>query len=276
MALTVISLNNVPPRLRGYLTKYLWEINTGVYIGNVSKRVRDNLWKRCIDTLKDDSKVIMAYPADNEQGFDIEAFGGGFAPADFDGITLVRKQHSQLSRPTAGIKTEDYIVLDLETTGLDVSRDHIIEIGALHISEGQIIDRFHRITDVAIPEEILKLSGQGLADDQEKSKCDVHSALQDLSSFIGGRTVVGYNIRTFDARGMQSECRQNNVEFPFTKVIDVIDLVRKDPDTHNTKMYSVAKEKGIEVTMPHRAIPDCFVCNELYQFYLHKEAAQNN
>ena len=75
---------------------------------------------------------------------------------------------------------------------------------------------------------------------------------------------------------MQSECRQNNVEFPFTKVIDVIDLVRKDPDTHNTKMYSVAKEKGIEVTMPHRAIPDCFVCNELYQFYLHKEAAQNN
>lgn len=42
----VIILNNCPPALRGDLTKWLQEVNTGVYVGQVSARVRDELWAR--------------------------------------------------------------------------------------------------------------------------------------------------------------------------------------------------------------------------------------
>lgn len=46
MPLTVITLKNVPPSLRGDLTKWMQEIATGVYIGNFNSKIRDNLWKR--------------------------------------------------------------------------------------------------------------------------------------------------------------------------------------------------------------------------------------
>ena len=41
-------MTNCPPKLRGDLSKWLCEINTGVYVGNVSSRVRDALWERAV------------------------------------------------------------------------------------------------------------------------------------------------------------------------------------------------------------------------------------
>ena len=42
----VISLSTVPAKLRGYLSLYLWEVDTNVYVGEISTRVRELLWKR--------------------------------------------------------------------------------------------------------------------------------------------------------------------------------------------------------------------------------------
>ena len=48
----VITLTDCPPALRGDLTKWLQEINTGVYVGHVSARVRDEIWKRVRESAK--------------------------------------------------------------------------------------------------------------------------------------------------------------------------------------------------------------------------------
>ena len=71
----VISLSNVPPKLRGFLTKYLWEISTGVYVGNVNARIRESLWERVTKNSTEISKAIMVFPSDNEQGFDFMNMG---------------------------------------------------------------------------------------------------------------------------------------------------------------------------------------------------------
>ena len=47
----VVTLTDCPPRLRGDLSKWLLEISTGVYVGQLSKRVREELWKRICDNL---------------------------------------------------------------------------------------------------------------------------------------------------------------------------------------------------------------------------------
>lgn len=47
----VVTLTDCPPRLRGDLSKWLLEINTGVYVGQLNKRVREELWKRICDNL---------------------------------------------------------------------------------------------------------------------------------------------------------------------------------------------------------------------------------
>lgn len=52
-------MTNCPPKLRGDLSKWLCEINTGVYVGNVSSRVRDALWERVCQNLKNGQATLV-------------------------------------------------------------------------------------------------------------------------------------------------------------------------------------------------------------------------
>lgn len=58
----VLSLSNCPPKLRGDLSKWLVEINAGVYVGRVSARVRDELWQRVCENLRD-GRATMVFRA---------------------------------------------------------------------------------------------------------------------------------------------------------------------------------------------------------------------
>lgn len=84
----VVSVNNCPAALKGDLTKWLLEINPGVYVGQVSARVRENLWDRICRLIKD-GKAIMVFNAQNEQHLDFRVHGSEWEPIEFDGIKLV-------------------------------------------------------------------------------------------------------------------------------------------------------------------------------------------
>lgn len=84
----VITLNDCPIALKGDLTKWLLEISPGVYVGQVSARVRDNLWDRVCALIKD-GKATMVYSAKNEQHLDFRVHGNEWEPIEFDGIKLI-------------------------------------------------------------------------------------------------------------------------------------------------------------------------------------------
>ena len=84
----VVSLTNCPPKLRGDLTKWLIEINAGVYVGRVSARVRDELWQRICENVKE-GRATMVFSANNEQGMDFYVHNTTWKPVEFDGITLM-------------------------------------------------------------------------------------------------------------------------------------------------------------------------------------------
>ena len=86
----VITLTSCPPKLRGDLSKWLCEINTGVYVGNLSARVRDGLWLRVCENL-DKGKATMVYSSNNEQHLEFCVHNGEWTPTDFDGITLMKR-----------------------------------------------------------------------------------------------------------------------------------------------------------------------------------------
>ena len=88
--MVVITLGSCPARLRGDLTKWMMEIRTGVYVGEMSARVRDALWKRICENVAQGS-ASMVYSDQNEQGFSIRVHNSEWEPVDFDGITLMRK-----------------------------------------------------------------------------------------------------------------------------------------------------------------------------------------
>jgi CRISPR-associated protein Cas2 len=89
LAMLVIEVESVPPRLRGRLSVFLLEVRTGLYIGNVSKRVRDMLWQQ-VRSFIGNGNAVMAWNTNNESGFDIVTHGKNRRiPVDFDGYKLV-------------------------------------------------------------------------------------------------------------------------------------------------------------------------------------------
>jgi|SRR5208337_1437193 CRISPR-associated protein Cas2 len=85
----VIVVENVPPRLRGRLGVYLIEARTGVYVGDVSKRVREMLWEQ-VEFYIQDGNGVMIWSTNTESGFDFKTVGKNRRmPVDFDGMKLV-------------------------------------------------------------------------------------------------------------------------------------------------------------------------------------------
>jgi CRISPR-associated protein Cas2 len=88
VTLTVLVLIAAPEGLRGHLTRWLVEVNAGVFVGNPSKRVRDGLWEVLAERIGD-GQVVMVEPAANEQGWTVRTAGKDrWYPVDYDGLIL--------------------------------------------------------------------------------------------------------------------------------------------------------------------------------------------
>lgn len=86
----VVVLSVCPPALRGDLTKWLFEVDTNVYVGKLSARVRDDLWDRIVKYCGT-GKATMIYSANNEQGMVFRTHNGNRIPVDYEGLTLMMK-----------------------------------------------------------------------------------------------------------------------------------------------------------------------------------------
>ena len=89
MSMLVVVTEKVPPRLRGRLAVWLLEIRAGVYVGDVSKRIREMIWEQ-VQALAETGNVAMAWAANTESGFDFQTHGENRRiPVDHDGLRLV-------------------------------------------------------------------------------------------------------------------------------------------------------------------------------------------
>lgn len=85
----VIVAENVPPRLRGRLGLWLVEVRAGVYVGDVSRRVREMIWQNLEEGVVG-GNAVMAWTSNNESGFDFLTLGPNRRiPVEMDGIKLV-------------------------------------------------------------------------------------------------------------------------------------------------------------------------------------------
>ncbi len=87
--MTVILLERVSPSLRGDLSRWLIEIQAGVFVGRVNELVREALWER-VTNRADDGTVLMVWRSPNEQGFDMRVWQAkSYIPMNMDGIWLI-------------------------------------------------------------------------------------------------------------------------------------------------------------------------------------------
>ena len=90
--MTVVVLVAAPEGLRGHLTRWLVEVQAGVFVGNPGRRVRDRLWA-LLSTRIGLGQAVMVEPAHNEQGWTIRTAGRErWYPVDFDGLILSARE----------------------------------------------------------------------------------------------------------------------------------------------------------------------------------------
>ncbi len=85
----VIVVENAPPRLRGRLALWLVEMRAGVYVGKVSRRIREMIWSH-IEKGVGDGNAVMAWTTNTESGYDFLTLGPNRRiPKEMDGLRLV-------------------------------------------------------------------------------------------------------------------------------------------------------------------------------------------
>lgn len=92
--IVVLILSVCPTSLRGDVTKWLFMVETGVYVGAITSRVRDMLWDRVVRSIGS-GHAVMVSAARNEQHFDVRTHNSNLSPVDYDGIILMMNRHSE-------------------------------------------------------------------------------------------------------------------------------------------------------------------------------------
>lgn len=282
MPFTVITLTRTPPSLRGDLSKWMQEIATGVYVGNFNVRIRERLWERVLENIGS-GEATISYEKRNEIGYHFKSFQTEREMIELEGIPLVlipnKKENKNIDLDThfsqahafhklrnlqkkGREKKTVYVIIDIETTGLNEKTDQIIEIGALKI-EGAKKKEFHKIISVnSLPINIQKLTGITPEEIDQHGE-NLYEALEAFISFIGEEILVGYNI-SFDLKFLNSALKENNISKLKNKCIDLKNIAKKDNSfLRNYKLETVLKGYGIDKSVPHRALEDVKLMDKL-------------
>lgn len=149
----------------------------------------------------------------------------------------------------------EYVVLDLEMTGLSAKTDHIIEIGAVKIKDNHVVDTMECLVNpnCKIPTRIVELTG--ITDEMTRNGRDKDEAIKELLEFIEGQILVGQNI-AFDYSFLKQWAV--NHKYPLeAKACDTLKLARVLlPAEQPKKLESLCEYFGIQRTRAHRAIDD--------------------
>ncbi|MBU3098850.1 PolC-type DNA polymerase III [Clostridium frigoriphilum] len=154
-----------------------------------------------------------------------------------------------------GTLDDRFVVFDLETTGLSSENDKIIEIGALKIENGKIVDRFSEFVNpgIDIPYKIIELTG--ITNDNVSDAASIEDVLPKFLEFTKDSVLVAHN-SDFDASFIKKNSQRLGLKFE-NAIMDTIPLAKyllKDLKTF--KLNTVAKYLGITLENHHRAVDD--------------------
>lgn len=284
MPLTVITLKKVPQSLRGDLTKWMQEIATGVYIGNFNTKVREELWNRVLDSV-DEGEATISYSYRNEIGYKFDTINTNRIVINLDGIPLVRIENrqkineeknvlksgfsnaSKFRKMKKFLKNEksnaNYVVIDIETDGLDKGSCSIIELGAVKF-ENSKFKEFNILikSSKKLPKEITTLTG--ITEELLRNEgVLVEKGLSEFLKFVGKSIIVGYNI-DFDISFINEELKKLGKDKLNNKRYDLMKYVKNENlFLDNYKLQTVLKEYGIDEKIPHRATLDAKIIYKL-------------
>ncbi len=162
-------------------------------------------------------------------------------------------------------KISDYVVVDIETTGLSPTFNKIIEIAAIKVSNGKIVDKFQKLVnpDEKINYYITNLTG--ITNDMVKNKDKINVVINEFKDFLGNSTIVGHNVN-FDINFLYDNLYNTNKEYLTNNYVDTMYVSKKViPGLTSYKLESITSYLNVDYTGAHRALNDCMFTYKCYE-----------
>jgi DNA polymerase III epsilon subunit family exonuclease len=159
-------------------------------------------------------------------------------------------------------KSNNYVVIDFETTGLDAIRNEIIEVAALKFKDKSLIDSYITLIKpkYSIPSYITQITG--ISNKMVSTAPPMEQVIPKLVDFIGDSIIVAHNA-SFDMKFLKCNAQRCGFEI-VNQYIDTLSLSRKAfPGLDNHKLATVASHVGIKDGNWHRAEFDTRVTAEI-------------
>ncbi|MDR5658225.1 PolC-type DNA polymerase III [Serpentinicella sp. ANB-PHB4] len=158
---------------------------------------------------------------------------------------------------------DEFVVFDIETTGLSNKYHSITEIGAIKVKNGEIIDKFSSFVNpqMVIPDEIIKLTG--ITNEMVQDSPTIEEILPQFIKFCGNSCLVAHN-SDFDLGFIQESCKKLNYTIK-NSVLDTLKLSRVLlTDLKRHKLNTIARYFKISLENHHRAIDDALATAQIF------------
>ncbi len=163
----------------------------------------------------------------------------------------------------------NFVAIDFETTGLDPQSEQIVEIGAVKVECGQIVDRFHQYVNPGKPMPAEAAAVNHITDSMLADNPRIYQVLPDLLHFIGSDILVAHNA-AFDFKFLAVACMRYRFRIP-SLWFDSMDLRLLWPDLKSKKMQAFLDAAGIENSQAHSAAGDADALARLMIFAMQKK-----
>ncbi|HOU75856.1 MAG TPA: exonuclease domain-containing protein [Candidatus Dojkabacteria bacterium] len=164
------------------------------------------------------------------------------------------------------LETNNYVIVDVETTGLSPSFARVIEIGALKVKNGRIVDRLDILVQTVnkVPSFITNLTG--ITDDlMAQEGVDATKGFSLFRDFAEDLAFTAHNVY-FDFRFISAELQRYNLSPINSQLIDTVRIARqKFPFLPNHKLSTIKEYLKID-SVSHRGLSDAMVCWEILKF----------
>lgn len=161
---------------------------------------------------------------------------------------------------------EDYVVFDLETTGVSPYNDEVIEISAVKARKGKVVEEFSELVN---PKRTIPFAASrvnNITDDMVSDAPFFDEVLRHFLEFVGEDVLVGHNIQSFDMKFIYRDCERYFHQLITNDYVDTLILAKRCfPEWRHRKLGNLADYYGISTQGAHRALADCRMNQRVFE-----------
>lgn len=160
----------------------------------------------------------------------------------------------------------DYVVFDLETTGVSTQRDAIIEISAVKVKGGAVADTFSTLVNPGRPIPRAASAVNHITDEMVADAPDIAAVFPQFLAFAGDSVLVGHNIRSFDQQFLNQASQELYGKTLDNDYIDTLYMARSClPQLSHHRLVDLAAYFQISTEGAHRALNDCLMNQKCFE-----------